>query len=851
VASTFVTFPASFLAAIITLASPGPQVPHLSAVRIMKPPQIDGRLDDAVWATAPATDTFTQQYPFDHQPPSERTLLRVLYDDQALYIGFDCDQIHTPILAHLTRRDRDSESEWVWIQLDSRNDGKSAFLFGVNIAGVLADGQTINQTTFSWDWDENWEARTARTPTGWSAEIRLPLRILRFEGGLPIQSWGMQGGRYIAYRQETDLWSYFPREVAAPITHFGRLEGLQNLHGSGGLELRPFALGFGRRREVIPGTTLVSGYDAGGSGGLDLKWHIAPDLTLDSAFNPDFAQVEADQVILNLTNYEIQLPEKRPLFLEGAEAFSFPLQLFYSRRIGSAPLPPSLPTSTMSTKQLVDVPPAATIYGAAKLVGRLGRDWTVGALSAVTARNEVTVQDQQTLVRTTQLAAPLTAFNVLRIKRELGGSGHIGIIGTGATAFEDNGGYPVVSGSQYCPQGQIVAPGTPCFHDAYVGGIDGLWRSSSGDYVLGGAFVESLTHGGSAITQPDGTAIGPGATSPGGWARIAKEGGKHLLWSAEYTGAGRYLDYNDVGFMPRQNLHEMKASLAYRTLEAGPRTIDTATGLEVSERLNLSGVDLGQLYELNTRARLRNFWSFLLAADFAPARFDDREVGDGTAMERGRYLGGRLELSTDPRRRVFLSLSNQEQVIQGGAFSTSTQATLSFHALPQLDIELLPQLSWSSGEPRYAWQAVTAGGPLLFGKLLAKSVSATLRATYTFTPQLTLQAYGQAFLAAGHYDDIRSAGTPGAPVRLTDIAMGSPVTPAQTADFEEAALNVNVVLRWEYRLGSVAYLVYSRSQVPSLPTASFAPPANLDPRAFSHGASADVLLLKISYWWAS
>jgi hypothetical protein len=834
----------------LDLATPS-SAPHLAAVRTTQPPLLDGRLDDSAWAAAPGTDMFTQQYPFDHQPPSERTLVHVLYDDQALYIGFECEQLHTPILAHLTRRDRDSESEWAWIQLDSRNDSKDAYLFGVNIAGVLADGQTINQTTFSWDWDENWEARTARTPTGWSAEIRLPLRILRFAGGLPVQSWGMQAGRYIAYRQETDLWSYFPRDVAAPVAHFGRLDDLRDLHGGGALEARPFVLGFGRRRDAIPGATLASGYDGSGSAGLDLKWHVAPDLTLDAALNPDFAQVEADQVILNLTNYEILLPEKRPLFLEGAEAFSFPLQVFYSRRIGSAPLPPSLPTSTMYAKQLVDVPPAATIYGAAKLVGRLGRNWTVGALSAVTARNEVIVEDQQTLMRSTQLAAPLTAFNVFRLKRELGGSGHVGVIGTGATVFEGNGGYPPVNTSQQlCPQGQVVAPGTPCFHDAYVGGVDGLWRSPSGDYVASGAFIESLSRGGSAITQPDGTQIGPGASSPGGWARVAKEGGKHLLWSAEYTGAGRYLNYNDVGFMPRQNLHEIKASLSYRTLDAGRYTIDTQTALEASDRLNLSGVDLGQLYELNTHTRLRNFWSVLIAGDFAPARFDDREIGDGTALERGRYVGGRLELATDPRRRMFLTLTNQEQFIQNGAFAATAQATLALHALPQLDIELLPQVTWSSGEPRYAFEASPGGGSYLFGNLLARSVSATLRATYTFTPQLTLQAYAQAFLASGHYDDVRPlVRTPGTLIRLTDIAAVSPMPPAQTPDFEEAALNVNVVLRWEYRLGSTAYLVYSRSQIPSV--TNFAAPASLEPRAFGHGASADVVLLKVSYWWSS
>src|SRR5262249_44579467 len=227
-----------------------------------------------------------------------------------------------------------------------------------------------------------------------------------------------------------------------------------------------------RRRQ--PSTEiLASGYDATASGGLDLKWHVGQDLTLDAALLPDFAQVEADQVILNLTNYETFLPEKRPLFLEGAEAFSFPIQVFYSRRVGAAPLPPSLPVdrSDNPLRQLVDVPTAAPIYGAAKLVGRLSPSWTIGALSAVTARNDVVLYDPSMNARSPEQVAPLTAFNVLRLKRELGGAGHLGIIGTGTTAFESgSGNYPVVDSQQICPVGEPVTKGARCFHDAYVAG---------------------------------------------------------------------------------------------------------------------------------------------------------------------------------------------------------------------------------------------------------------------------------------------------------------------------------------------------------------------------------------------
>jgi hypothetical protein len=802
------------------------QVPHLAVARASKPPLIDGRLDDAAWQTAAASDAFTQQSPFDGSKPSERTEMRVLYDDDALYIGFDCDQVNTPIIEKLTRRDRDSESEWVWILIDSRNEGKNAYMFAVNISGTIADGQIIDQTTYSWEWDENWEGRSVRRAGGWSAEIRIPIRVLRFDGSLPVQSWGFQGARFIAQRQETNLWAYFPRDVATPIAYLGRLDDMRGLKGGGALELIPFGVGSARRRDGNE-TMLGSGFKLAGSAGLNLKWHLANDITLDAAFNPDFAQVEADQVILNLTNFETFLPEKRPFFLEGIDAFSFPLQVFYSRRIGAAPIAPTVGTG----QYLADVPSPATIYGAGKLVGRLSPAWSIGALSAITAANRATIV-QTPMPPISVLAAPPTAFNVLRLKRELGNAGHVGVIGTGSTTFDDAG----------------------AFRDAYLGGLDGRWRSQSAEYVVSGAFVQSYMHGGVNDPQPDGTQIGPGATSPGGWLRVAKEGGKHLLWSAEYTGAGRTLQYNDVGYMARQNLHLMKGTLGWRELEPSTHTLEKSAAFEVTQNRNLSGLDLGQLYELNGRLRLRNFVSILLAADFAPARFDDREVGDGTALERARYLGGRFELVSDPRGTLYASLANQTQIMGAGIYGTAVQGIVVVHALRQLDIELLPQVTWSAGEFRYARQVIDPTGNYWFGKLTANSVSATLRASYTFTPQLTLQAYAQAFLASGHFDDMRSITMPAGPGTQVTIAglqaIGSSPPPSPP-DFQDAALNVNVVFRWEYRLGSTIYFVYSRSQIPTVPTSAFTPPASLDPRAFGHGGTSDVFLLKFSSWWAS
>jgi hypothetical protein len=325
-----------------------------------------------------------------------------------------------------------------------------------------------------------------------------------------------------------------------------------------------------------------------------------------------------------------------------------------------------------------------------------------------------------------------------------------------------------------------------------------------------------------------------------------------LLASATYSGAGRTLDYNDLGFMPRQNLHEATASIGYRTLEPGRFTLDTSSAVQVTERRSFSGLDLGQIYELNTRMRLRSYWSFFAAADLAPAHFDDREVGNGAALERGGYVGGRLDLSSDPKRSVVMALSGQAQRIQNDADAFTAQGSLTLSPVPQFNVSLAPQVTWSAGEPRYTAEPISDPNETVFGNLKAISAGATLRANYTFAPRLSLQTYAQAFLASGHFSNLKSIMTTrGQQIRLADLAAAAPPSMdlSTTVDFEEAALNLNVVFRWEYRLGSTLFLVYSRSQVPDLGNVMI--PATLQLRALGTRASADVILLKLSYWWSS
>ncbi|HMF43034.1 MAG TPA: DUF5916 domain-containing protein, partial [Polyangia bacterium] len=397
-----------------------PARPHIVATRTTQPPVIDGRLDDPVWAAAVPSDAFVQHFPDEGAPPSERTSMRVLYDDRNLYIAVDAEQLNAPIVKRLARRDSQIPSDGVWIDIDSRRTGVGAFHFAVNAAGMLSDGIHFDDTNYTSDWDAVWEAKVADTDHGYSIEFRIPLAVLRFSA-LPVQDWGFQVRRFIDARQETDDWAFYPRSAATYVPLFGRLDGLRDLQPRHPVEVRPFVLGRVDHSAADVDTTLNHGWSAGGSAGLDARVHVTNELTLDLALNPDFGQVEADTVVLNLSTYETFFPEKRPFFLEGIDTFATPRPLLYTRRIGRQPASPTLGVY----QQLVAQPEPSPLYGAAKLVGTIGARTTVGLISALTGPNDIEILDMTTGARMPVRLDPWTAFNVVRVKRKLAANAEV------------------------------------------------------------------------------------------------------------------------------------------------------------------------------------------------------------------------------------------------------------------------------------------------------------------------------------------------------------------------------------------------------------------------------------------
>jgi hypothetical protein len=832
-------------------------LPALRAVRTARAPEIDGVIGADEWSAAQPAERFTQKAPHGGQAASERTILRVLYDDDSLYVAFDCVQVHSPVVALLARRDRPLETDSVTIALDTRAEGRSAFEFTVTAAGVLIDGIRYDDGKIAREWDEVWEASSALRSDGWSAELRIPLRTLRFEPARDAV-WGMQARRYVSARQESDEWAYAPAEAGGVVSRFGRLEGLQNVEPDHAFALRPFVLGRARHQQRDP-AIVHEGWQLEPSAGLDFTWRPAENLALDGTINPDFAQVEADRLILNLSTIEVAFPEKRPFFLAGMDDFATLAPIFYSRRIGRSPKAPVLAEG----ERLYERPQPSRVYGALKLASDISGGTTLAALSAVTAPNRVdaVLADDS---RAARLVDPLTAFNVVRVRTELAPRLDVGALATATNRIEPNDLWPTVltsdatyaqlfapgeerASSERCPRGEIRPLGKRCFHDAYVGSLDLVWRSPAGDYALRAQGYGSAIANGEVRTLADGTQIDSGDLGAGGTLRISKQGGGHWLLDGTVTAHSHKLDFNDLGFMDRQNDVRAGAYVEFRTLEPWLVLLETHTSLLAHGQINLDGLPLGRGAMLMEHLVFDGGSTLTLGGYAEGSRFDDREVGDGSALERTAMLGAMQALSSDPRWPVVVAAQATQERRHNGA-SFSAQLDLVWRPLSMLELQVSPAYSESSGEPRYAGAGMLAGD-MIFGHLLARSAGATLRASYAFSPTLSLQSYAQLFVASGEYSDFSHfLAPPGGPrpvVELRDLAPSPP--PAIRPDFERASLALNVVLRWEYRIGSTLYLLYARSQDPDVVLQPWQRP-RLVPDLIRTAPASDVLMLKLAYW---
>src|SRR4030067_1282837 len=318
--------------------------PQLTAYRIDKEIELDGFLAEPAWLMTQKATDFRQFQPQEGELSTERTEVRVLYNEDNLYIGVMCyDSDPKKIVAQKMQRDSGLDDDDMFAMvIDTYHDHRNAYLFATNPNGAEEDGQIIdNARKTNLDWDGVWQVRSKILDQGWSAEFKIPLWNLRFVS-LPTQSWGINFTRIIKRKTEQANWASWTRDGGGffRIAMAGNLLDLNGLQRKLRWEVKPFILGQRERSSMLDASPINT---SGLSGGLDIKRGLSSNLTLDLTLNTDFAQVEADLEQINLTRFPLFFPEKRDFFLESASIFQFgqvsqsgppPFLLFFSRRIG-------------------------------------------------------------------------------------------------------------------------------------------------------------------------------------------------------------------------------------------------------------------------------------------------------------------------------------------------------------------------------------------------------------------------------------------------------------------------------------------------------------------------------------
>ncbi|HYW06734.1 MAG TPA: DUF5916 domain-containing protein [Longimicrobium sp.] len=818
--------------------------PTLAAARITGPaPTLDGRLDDAAWAEAPVATGFVQRRPNAGAAAPSPTEVRVLYTQAALYVGARMVDPPDSIAAQLARRDAAGiYSDWLFVMLDSDDDNRSAYVFGVNPREVQRDWIVAEDGSTDPKWDAVWEVSARVDSTGWTAEFRIPLSQLRFNPGLG--SWGVNFQRIVARREEDDFWAPIAPNTPGYVSRFGTLTGLAGLASPTRLELRPYTVARMTRADGAAANPFHQRNDPSADLGLDVNYSLTPALTLTATVNPDFGQVEADPSEVNLTAFETSFPEQRPFFVQDARIFQFNLggsagQLLYTRRIGAAPH-----GGVPSGSRFSDVPDGSTILGAAKVSGKTASGWSLGMLSAVTGREQaryVTAAGERERVA----VEPLTMFSLARVSRDFrGGQSALGGIATLVNRSLENDELDFLRSS------------------ALTGGIDGRHRFArnyevsgyvAGSHIQGSErAIQQVQLNSTHFFQRPGAShldVDSAATSLTGFIadiEVEKLGGGNWTWELGARARSPGLEINDFGFQQQTDRIEAFGGLDYNQFR--PRGSFRSWSLGVfqrsqwtfgRERLATSGSVVGSF-------ELKNFWGGRVSLDRDLMGLSTSELRGGPALVIPGRTGLSLGVHGDRRKPVAWSVAASGSLQdQTDGRSLALSPSVALRLSPRWDLSLAPSMTWNRVGAQYVGQRREADRRLhyYFAPLEQSTLALTTRLNYTVTPRLSLQYYAQPFLSAGDFTS---------PLQVADPAASSfnerfvPATLSVLPDFNVQQFRSNAVVRWEYRPGSTLFVVWNtalqaRTSDDRLEWA--------DARTLFDADGSNVLLVKLSYWF--
>jgi hypothetical protein len=839
-----------------------------TAMEVRIPPEIDGWLTDEAWDAAEWGGDFQMFEPYDDRPPSQETRFKVIFDKEYIYVGMRAfDTAPDSIVSRLTRRD-DIDGDMMAFQFDSYHDLQTAFTFIASAAGSRADffmssdGENEDET-----WNAIWWVKTQVDDQGWTLEAKVPFSQLRFDrnsGGV----WGFQVAREIYRNSEMSLWQPMSKEQPGWVHLMGEINGLENIDPRKQADLTPYMVAGSEWFDKEPEDPFrKDGVDRTFNAGLDAKIGVTNNFTLDLTVNPDFGQVEADPSVVNLTAFETFFREQRPFFIEGNNIFNYDLavhtrnSMFYSRRIGRRPqYYPDL-----GTGEYADLPAATTILGAAKLTGKTKDGLSVGIIESLTSKETALIDNGSS--QRTETVEPLTNYFVGRVSKEFDkGNTRIGGMVTSTNRFTDE------------VQLDYLRSG------AYTGGLDfqqffsdrsyDISATIYGSHVTGSeeSMIQTQASSVHYFQRPDATHVTLDSTRTtldgwGGSLSFGKQSGR-LNFRAFLTLSSPGLELNDLGFLNSTDEITQIFWIGYRFNEPFSIFRNAQVNINQWNAWDFGGVRQVTGFNINGHSQFKNLWNagFFLGMD--SELISNSTLRGGPSMTMPAEINANLGFSTNERKKLsfeaggFLSRGFEESSRQNGL-----EMELTYKPISNLSVSLDPEFGTRWSQLQYVdQQEVGSEERYIFGSIDQKTFSLSFRLDLILTPDMTIQFWGQPFIASGAYSDFKYITDSHADrfgdrfhlytdqeidyheadgvYQVTESGSGLEYQ-FDNPDFNMKEFLSNLVFRWEYRPGSFLYLVWSQTR------------SGADPWGYFHFGEdfgdmwnihpTNVVLLKVSY----
>jgi hypothetical protein len=841
------------------------------AYRVEAAPVINGVFDDEAWTRGEWAGGFVQHEPYADRPPLQETEFKIAFDDMNLYAAIRAlDDAPDSITNRMSRRDN-GEGDMVFLVFDSYHDLRTGFCFGVSSAGVRFDqifsnnGQTEDPT-----WDPIWQAKVQVHEWGWGAEMKIPLTQLRFKKNSD-EVWGFEVARQIFRNNELSFWHPIPRTAPGLIHAMGELGGMQDIEPRKQLDLTPYGVASMMIYEPEQGNPYADGFDPKLNAGLDGKIGVTNNLTLDFTINPDFGQVEADPSVVNLTAFETFFEEKRPFFIEGASITSFNVglgdgdvgndNLFYSRRIGRRPQG----DPEVADGEYVRMPTFTPILGAAKMTGKTEKGISLGVVEALTADTRATIDSEGTERKET--VEPLTNYSLARLQKDF------------------NKGNSIIGGAVTSTIRRLDGTEMGYLHkNATAAGVDFTQYFKDRNYSLNAALYLSNVRGSTeAISstqlssaryfqRPDAGYVAYDSTRTdlsglGGKLEFGRIGGKwNFLFLNVFKSPG--LEFNDMGYMRQADNILNVLWTGYHFIEPFSifRSVDLNNDLYLS--WDFGGRVNGLGYEYNAHADFKNYWHAGLGGGFNFHQVSNTILRGGPSMllpNSGRFS---MHVFSDDRKNFSAGFfANTNWGADNYYREGSLELSLTARPLNTLSISLNPSYSANTRELQYVTELDMSGDErYIFGRIIQHVLSMSLRVNFNITPDLTIQYWGQPFIASGDYKEFKMITDPKAAkfsdrfhlytsgqISLKDeyYVIDEDYDTEEDYRFENPDFTVdewlsNLVARWEFLPGSTAYLVWSQTRDYYTPDVSFRVGENLD-NLYTDRKATNTFLVKFSY----